>query len=60
MRTNVAAEREDGAEVNLQDVVPIRGGELVGRMTPLDASAVDEDVDGMVVGENGGNERGDG
>lgn len=56
----VAAEREDGAEVHLEDFVPVVAGELVRVVAPLDAGGVDEDVDGVLVGEDLGDERCDG
>ena len=40
--------------------VPVRVWELVGRVTALDAGAVDEDVDAVAGGEDGGEEGGDG
>jgi hypothetical protein len=57
---DVAAEREYGCEVHLQDVLPVCIGELVGWVPRLDAAAVEQDVDSVAVGEDGRDERGDG
>jgi hypothetical protein len=48
----VAAEAEDGAEVDLDDLVEVAVGEPVARVPPLDARAVDEDPDLVAVGEH--------
>lgn len=56
MRADVAAEGEDRGEVDLQHGFPVVGGELVRRVAPLDAAAVDEDVDSVRVGEDAGDE----
>lgn len=57
---DIAAESEDGGEVDLEDGGPVVVGELVGGMALLDAAAVEEDVDSVAVCEDGGHERGDG
>lgn len=49
---DVAAEREDGVEVYLHDGVEVGVGELVARVTALQARAVDEDGDLVAVGED--------
>lgn len=43
----LAAQREDCREVYLQDFVPVVVRELVRWVAPLDAAAVEEDVDGL-------------
>ena len=58
--TQVAAKREDGCEVDLQDFGPAVQGEQVGGVAALDASAGDEDGGVVVVGEYKGSERFDG
>jgi len=60
VRADVAAESEDGVEVDLENGVPVRGGELVGGVPALDAGAVEEDVDTVAGVEDGGDEDGDG
>lgn len=62
MGADVAAEGEDGGEVDLQHGVPVGGGEEVGRVPLLDAAAVEEDVDvGVRVGvDERGEDGGDG
>lgn len=59
MRSHVAAEREDRAEVDLQHFVPVVLGELVRGMAALDAAAVQQDVDAVAVCEDLGHEGGD-
>lgn len=49
MRADVAAEREDGAEVHLEHAVPVGGGELVCWMPGLDPRAIEEYVDLVAV-----------
>ena len=60
MRANVTAEGEDGGEVNLQDLGPVRVGELVRGVAALNAAAVKQDVNGVAVCENCRDEGGDG
>jgi hypothetical protein len=50
----VAAEREDGVQVDLEDFVPVVVGELMAWVAALDACAVDEDLDGVSCCEDGG------
>jgi hypothetical protein len=38
----------------LEDGGPVVVGELVGRVAPLDAAAVEQDVDSVAVAEDGG------
>lgn len=59
MRADVAAEREDCAEVHLEHGVPVNVGELVRGVPALDAAAVDEDVDARHGGKDAGGEGGD-
>jgi len=59
VRADVAAEGEDGVEVDLEDGVPVRGGKLMGGVPALDAGAVEEDVDAVAGVEDGGDEGGD-
>lgn len=59
MCADIAAEREYGCEVYLEDVLPVCVGELVGWMARLDTAAVEQDVDSVAVGEDGRDERGD-
>ena len=56
MRADVAAELEHGGEVYLEDGGPVGVREEVGWVPPLDAAAVEEDVDSVAVGEDGGGE----
>src|SRR5688572_899302 len=51
MRTDIATECEDRVEVHLDDLVEVRVGELVGRVTTLDAGTGDEDGDLVAIGE---------
>lgn len=60
MCAHVAAEREDGRQVDLQDFVPVGRGELVGWVSALDAGAVEQDVDRVAVVQDLGDEGGDG
>jgi hypothetical protein len=60
MRADVSAQREDGVQVDLQHSVPVVVWELVGWVSPLDAAAVEQDVDAVAVSEDLGDERGDG
>lgn len=60
VRAKVAAQREDGVEVDLHDLVEVGVGEPVARVPALDAGAVDEDADLVAVGEDLGRELGDG
>lgn len=59
MRADITAEREGGGKVDLEDIVPVGVGELVRGMAALYTAAVEEDVDGMAVCEDGGDEGGD-
>jgi hypothetical protein len=54
MRTDIATECEDRVEVHLDDLVEVRVGELVGRVTTLDAGTGDEDGDLVAIGEDVG------
>jgi hypothetical protein len=47
-----AAESEDCAQVDLKHFVPVIVGKLVGRMTALNATAVQENVDIVAVFED--------
>lgn len=60
MSADFAAEGEDGGEVDLEHLVPVAVGELMARVSSLDAGTVDEDVDPVAVAEDGGDEGGDG
>lgn len=60
MRGDVAAQRKGRVEVDLQDLGEIAVGELFGRVAALDAGAVDEEADLVAVGEDPGDEGGDG
>lgn len=60
MGAYVAAELEDGGEVYLEHGVPVGVGELVRWVPLLNAAAVEQDVDSVAVGEDGGDELGDG
>ena len=57
---DVTAKGEDGAEVYLEDGRPVICGEGGGRVADLDTGCVEEDVDGMAVGEDSRDESGDG
>lgn len=59
MRGNVAAKRKRRVEVDLDDVVEVRVWKDFGRVSPLDAGAIDEDADLEAVGEDAWDERGD-
>ncbi len=48
----VAAEGEDGRQVDLEDFVPVGEGELMGGVAALDACAGDEDRDVVAIGED--------
>jgi hypothetical protein len=52
VRADVPAQREDGRQVHLQHGVPVGVGEDVRRVPPLDAAAVEQDVDAVAVGED--------
>jgi len=52
VRADFAAESEDCAEVDLEHFVPVVVGELVGGVTALDATAVQEDIDIVAVFED--------
>lgn len=60
MGADVAAEGEDGVEVDLDDLVEVAVGELFTGVTTLDAGAVDEDADLVLVGEDLGRESSNG
>jgi hypothetical protein len=53
---NFTAKREDCAQVDLQDIVPVIVGELMRRVAALDPAAVEQDVDVVAVFKNLGNE----
>jgi hypothetical protein len=55
---DIPAQREDGGEVDLDDLVEVGVGEGFAGVTALDAGAVDEYSDLMVVGEDAGDEGG--
>jgi hypothetical protein len=57
---DVAAESKDTCEVYLQDGLPVFVGELVGRVTALNAAAIQQDVDFVAVFEDCGDKGGDG
>jgi hypothetical protein len=57
---DVTAQREDGGQVDLQYGLPVSVGKLVRGVALLDPAAVEQDVDAVAVGEDGGDERGDG
>lgn len=59
VRPNIPAERKHGPQVDLKHLVPVGVGEAVSRMAPLDAAAVDKDVDGVAGGEELRDEGGD-
>lgn len=59
VRAHVAAESEDRGEVYLEHGLPVVVGELVCWVALLDAAAVEEDVDSVAVGEDGGDQGGD-
>ena len=52
MRADFATEGEDCAEVDLEHFVPVVVGELVRRVTALDTTAVQENVDIVAVFED--------
>lgn len=52
MRANLTAEGEDCAQVDLQHVIPVVVGELVGRVAALDPAAVKQDVDVVAIVED--------
>lgn len=56
---SVAAEGEDGVEVDLDHVVEVLVGELFAGVPSLDAGAVDEDADLVAVGEDLGDKPAD-
>lgn len=60
MRPDVAAQREDRAEVHLQHRVPVRGREFVRWVPSLDPAAVEQDADAVAVCEDGGDEGAEG
>lgn len=61
MGAKVAAEGEDGVEVDLDDFVEVAVGEGLARVSALDACAVHQDPDFLVaVIEDLGGESGDG
>jgi hypothetical protein len=59
VRAKIAAQREDGCQVDLEDFVPVAGGELVRWVTPLDPRAGDQDRDVVAVREDLGCQAGD-
>lgn len=58
MGADIPTQGEDGGEVDLDDIVEVGVGEGFAGVTALDASAVDEYADLVVVGENTGDEGG--
>lgn len=59
MRADLATEREDCAEVDLEHLVPVVVGEEVRRVTALNTTTVEQDVDLVAVFEDLRNESGD-
>jgi hypothetical protein len=51
---------EDGGEIYLEDRIPVFIRELMSRVSLLDTAAVEQDVDSVAVGEDGGDEVADG
>lgn len=60
VRAHFAAQREDGAEVHLQDFVPVLVRELVRGVSSLDAAAVEQDVNAVAILEDARHESVDG
>lgn len=60
MSANIPAQDERSVEIDLQYSIPLVAGELVWSMTALYASAVDEDVNPVLVCKDGGNDAFDG
>lgn len=60
MGRDVATQREGGVEVDLEHLGEVGVGEGLGRVSALDAGAVDEEADLVAVGEDAGDEGGDG
>ena len=60
MRADIPSELEDGRQVNLQHGFPVVVWKLVGRVTPLDTAAVEQDVYSVTVFEDGGDKGADG
>jgi len=56
VRTHVSAEGENRVEVDLDDLVEVRVGELLAGMPALDASAVDQNAYLVAVCEDSGDE----
>lgn len=54
MRTDVSTQRENSGQVGLENLIPILVRELVRSMSPLDTSAVEQDVDLISVGHDFG------
>jgi hypothetical protein len=48
----VAAEGEDGGQIDLEHVLPVAVGEFVRWVTTLDAGAVEQNVDAVLVLED--------
>lgn len=59
MAADVAAQGEDGVEVDLDDLVEVAVGEVLAGVPALDAGAVDEDAHLVAVGQDLGGEGGD-
>lgn len=52
MRAHVPTQSEDGVEVDLHHFGKVGVGKQVGRVSTLDAGAVDQDADGVPIGED--------
>ena len=52
MCAHITAKSKNGAEVNLQNTVPVRRRELVCWVPGLNAGAIKKNVDGVAVFEN--------
>jgi hypothetical protein len=59
VRSHVAAEGEDGVEVDLDYLIEVGVGERLAWVSALDAGAVDQDADLVAVCEDFGDEGGD-
>jgi hypothetical protein len=54
----VTGNLEDGVEVDLEDLVPVIVGEDLDRVTALDTTAVDHNVEDVALGDDTGDELG--
>ena len=52
--SEIAVQREDGGEVDLEDLIPCVVGKEVGWVPALDAGGADEDVHFVAGGGEGG------